>query len=92
VTTRVTKSEDPFGVWPMIQRATKPAPETAAEHPKGSRVYSRTGTTYGIITGYSKCQLEGCSGTRVWVQWKSGKLTKPCSEGLKTRRGRAQIA
>lgn len=91
MTTTVTATEDPMGVWSTIQRATRAAPETMAEYPKGTRVYSRAGTVFGVIVGYSKCQLEGCSGTRVWVRWKSGELTKPCSEGLRIRRGRAQI-
>lgn len=55
--------------------------------PIGSKVYGRRGTRFArsagtVIGGYTWCQMEGCRGVRVWVRWKDGRVTKPCSKGL----------
>lgn len=57
------------------------------------RVYARTGRTHGrIVGGGDFCRLEGCTGIRVSVRWPNGTLTRPCSNGLKTRKdGHYQI-
>jgi len=57
------------------------------------RVYARNGRSYGRITGGGDlCRLEGCTGVRVSVRWPDGKLTRPCSKGLKQRKdGHLQI-
>ncbi len=45
-------------------------------------VLNRTGKMDGKVVGSSRCQLEGCSGLRLHVRWRDGKLTKPCSKGM----------
>lgn len=59
------------------------------------RVYERNGKGYGHpVTIFAKrpCRLEGCNGLRLPVRWKDGKVTYPCTRGLKTRRdGHLQI-
>lgn len=51
---------------------------------KGARILSEDGKHVGhIMTGHlSQCTLEGCSGQRIAVKWKDGKITKPCTKGL----------
>jgi hypothetical protein len=46
-----------------------------------SRGHEIQGETTGTVT---LCQMEGCGGTRVWVRWPDGKLTRPCDDALKT--------
>lgn len=47
-------------------------------------VYSRNKKSKGHTTGgeYS-CQMEGCKGKRMGVRWNDGKITFPCTEGMK---------
>ncbi len=50
---------------------------------KGTRMYNREGTEFGLATGGTrKCQMESCLGIRVGVRWPDGQLTWPCSKGL----------
>lgn len=58
------------------------------------RVYARNGRMCGrIVGGRDVCTLEGCPGFRISVRWPDGKLTRPCSRGLKVRKdGHYQIA
>jgi hypothetical protein len=58
-----------------------------------TKVFSRDGRLIGDVTGgFRQCQLFGCGGTRVGVRWKDGKVTFPCSEGMKFRKdGQWQI-
>jgi hypothetical protein len=54
---------------------------------KGGRVYDRSGRTAGKFTGGTRpCTMESCKGERVGVRWKDGKLTWPCSAGMKFRK------
>lgn len=60
---------------------------TQQMYPKGSEIYGRKGTKYEnvagvVVGGYTRCSLEGCRGSRVWVRWPGGHLTKPCTKGL----------
>jgi hypothetical protein len=49
---------------------------------EGTKILSRRGAV-GIATGgQGRCMLEGCTGMRITVRWKDGKITKPCSRGL----------
>ena len=39
----------------------------------------------GIPTGSGRiCNLEGCSGMRIGVRWPDGKLTFPCTDGMRS--------
>lgn len=53
---------------------------------KGTRVYNREGTEFGLATGGAarsrRCTMEGCLGVRYGVRWPDGELTYPCSKGL----------
>lgn len=53
---------------------------------KASIMLSRDGQTQGIIKNlhYRKCNVEGCLGHRILVEWPDGKRTCPCSRGCKT--------
>jgi len=55
----------------------------------GAAIYSRDKVSKGIFTGGTRpCQLEGCGGNCLRVQWSDGKCTYPCAEGLvRFRRG-----
>lgn len=54
----------------------------ANEYAKGVKVVSRTGNV-GELTGSQRfCQLEGCRGKRLYVRWKDGKITIPCTKGM----------
>lgn len=54
---------------------------------RSKRVYSLDGRASGrIVGGGDFCRLEGCAGVRVSVRWSDGKLTRPCSKGLKKRK------
>lgn len=44
------------------------------------RAYKRRGETTG---GRFRCKLEGCTGMRIATRWPDGKITFPCSKGLK---------
>jgi hypothetical protein len=57
------------------------------------KVYSSNGKMSGKVTGSERhCQLEGCRGTRMGVRWSDGKLTYPCTKGMKVRKdGNYQI-
>jgi hypothetical protein len=56
------------------------------------KVYARNGRACGLAVGSRPCNLESCRGTRYCVRWKNGKLTWPCSRGMKMRRdGHLQI-
>lgn len=47
-------------------------------------VLSRNGKKKGRVTGGTRlCGLEGCRGLQIGVRWPDGKLTWPCSKGLK---------
>ncbi len=51
---------------------------------KGMRVYPRGSASWGLTTGGTRrCQLEGCTGVRVGVRWPDGKITWPCTEGMR---------
>lgn len=53
--------------------------------PPTSRVYSSDGTTFGFRTGGSRqCKCEGCIGLALAVRWQDGKLTYPCTKGMKS--------
>lgn len=58
-----------------------------------TKVWARKATQAGRITGATRlCNLEGCNGLRISVRWASGKVTFPCSKGLKVRKdGQLQI-
>ena len=59
---------------------------------QAKRVYARDGRKSGrIVGGGDFCRLEGCTGVRISVRWPDGKLTRPCSKGLKRRKdGRSE--
>jgi len=41
-------------------------------------------TDAGSVTSSSRrCQLAGCSGRRIATRWPDGKVTYPCSKGMK---------
>ncbi len=47
-------------------------------------VVSRDGRQSGkVIGGGDHCQLSGCTGIRLSVRWDDGKLTRPCTKGLR---------
>ena len=51
---------------------------------KDTQIVSRDGLTVGIATGSTRqCTMESCRGTRVYVKWPDGKVTMPCSKGLR---------
>lgn len=45
----------------------------------------------GVLTGSERhCQLEGCLGRRLGVRWPGGRMTWPCTKGMKiVQRGKA---
>jgi len=51
------------------------------------KVYSRKVNGQQIVgkpTGSTRvCRLEGCTGRRMGVRWSDGKLTFPCTKGMK---------
>lgn len=50
----------------------------------GTKVLSRDGKFVGAATGSThSCRMEGCRGQRVTVKWEDGKITHPCSDGMK---------
>ena len=51
------------------------------------KIYARDGKTAGVLTGGTRqCTMESCKGERLGVRWKDGKLTWPCSGGMKLRK------
>ena len=51
------------------------------------KVYSSDGKMVGKSTGGERaCHLEGCTGTKIGVRWSDGKLTYPCTKGMKVRK------
>lgn len=50
-------------------------------------VLDREGTDKGKTTGGAfPCRLEGCRGRRIAIRWAEGRMTYPCSKGLKVRK------
>lgn len=50
------------------------------------RVYSVSGTEFGVRTGGSRmCGMEGCGGRAVAVRWQTGNMSYPCGRALETR-------
>jgi uncharacterized membrane protein len=50
---------------------------------RGSAVVSRDLMYKGKTTGGKyRCQMSGCTGTRIGVRWSDGTMTFPCSKGL----------
>ncbi len=49
------------------------------------KVYSRDRKEFGFLTRGlpRRCIMEGCSGVRLGVRWSDGKLTFPCTSGMK---------
>ena len=48
------------------------------------KIVSRDGKHVGTPIGTTRmCRLEGCTGLRIGVRWDDGKLTYPCSKGLR---------
>jgi len=58
------------------------------------RVYSVSGTEFGIRTGGSRmCGMEGCGGHSVAVRWPTGNMSYPCGRALEARAdGAVQIS
>jgi hypothetical protein len=56
-------------------------------------VYARGGKPKGKYLGETqRACFEGCRGRRVSVRWPDGKMTYPCTRGLKVRKdGNLQI-
>lgn len=56
-------------------------------------VLSRDGKSIGTLTGGERhCQMEGCTGRRLGVRWKNGKLSFPCSKGMDVvKRGKNEV-
>lgn len=50
------------------------------------KVYNHNGKECGEVIGETHCRLEGCTGIRLRVRWKDGKITLPCTEGMKVRK------
>ena len=58
-------------------------PFIAADTP----VRSREGADRGKATGNTHhCSMHGSNGVRVSVRWPDGRLTFPCSKGMRTRK------
>ena len=50
-----------------------------------NKVYSKGKKAVGICTGSIRnCRMEGCTGQRLGVRWEDGKITFPCTKGMKT--------
>lgn len=55
---------------------------------KGTIVHSRDNKIKGKLTGSSRvCRLEGCTGRALAVRWENGKLTYPCTKGMREYKG-----
>lgn len=47
-------------------------------------VYSRDKKEKGVCTGGAYlCKMESCKGDRIGVRWANGKITFPCTQGMK---------
>jgi hypothetical protein len=58
-----------------------------AKRPLMEKVYARDGKRCGKVCWYARpCQLAGCNGVRLMVRWKDGKVTYPCTKGMKIRK------
>jgi hypothetical protein len=61
-----------------------PAPEYV-----GKKVWSRKTKgerqKCGTVTATARCQMEGCNGVRLYVRWRDGHQTRPCSKGCEAR-------
>lgn len=57
------------------------------------KIISRDGKSIGTLTGSKhRCQMEGCTGRRVGVRWNDGKISFPCTKGLKVvKHGKTEI-
>lgn len=58
----------------------------AARHhaPLPASILSRDGTQRGAPTGSTHtCTMEGCLGRRITVRWPDGRITHPCSKGMR---------
>lgn len=53
-----------------------------SEYTKGTLVISSKGEQGTLTGGQRMCQLEGCRGKRLYVRWKDGKITMPCTKGM----------
>ena len=57
----------------------------------GKKVHGRSGTELsaeeGVVYRVSRCNLVGCSNTRLHVRWCNGIITFPCLSELKVRDG-----
>lgn len=50
---------------------------------KGMQIRARNDVESGLSTGSThRCRMAGCTGLRVTVRWKNGKVTHPCSKGM----------
>ena len=50
-------------------------------------VWNRGGKFKGRTTGTTRrCRMEGCLGICLGVRWPDGKLTWPCTKGMKERK------
>lgn len=48
----------------------------------GEKVIAAGGVE-GRTTGAThRCQMEGCTGTRITTKWPDGRVTHPCSKGM----------
>lgn len=55
------------------------------------KVISRTGEV-GKTTGKTRCcQLEGCLGVRIGTRWPDGRITWPCSKGMRLQGGKWKL-
>lgn len=54
--------------------------------PRGTKIWSRDGKVQGTVTGATRrCQLDGCGGIRIRVDWPVGgrtRFTWPCTKGI----------
>lgn len=50
---------------------------------RASKIVSKNGKQTGRPTSMRVCNLEGCGGLRIGTRWKDGKLTWPCTRGMK---------
>lgn len=50
------------------------------------KVYARNGKECGEVRGERCCRLAGCTGRCLVVRWKDGKVTDPCTKGMKVRK------
>ena len=49
-----------------------------------TKIIGRDGKSLGTLTGGERdCSMESCRGKRVGVRWNDGKLTFPCTGGMK---------